>query len=318
MSRDAELIYRAVLEHRTRKVTELSAQLNWAEDDVRATLERLAELHLVQPAEDDPDRVQSVDPVLGLGTLLVRADMALMRHQSDIGLSRAAIRALLRECGAGADRSTDMVVRHDAREAVRRRLIELASTASSTCRTLQPTDPTLFDPKHVGVARISLEMGLHVQEVRQDAFRTDQDGHDYVRELATRGAKVRVAPSLPMRIVLFDNDCALVPLDPKNCAIGMLELRGHGAVAAAHALFEQVWNAATPWDAAPCPDSSALPPRERELLRLLAAGYTDEAASRQLGLSLRTVRRLVARLMELLEASSRFEAGVNAAKRNWI
>jgi hypothetical protein len=50
-----------------------------------------------------------------------------------------------------------------------------------------------------------------------------------------------------------------------------------------------------------------------QILRLLGSGRKDEVAARQLGVSVRTYRRHVASLMEMLGAESRFEAGVKAA-----
>jgi len=57
---------------------------------------------------------------------------------------------------------------------------------------------------------------------------------------------------------------------------------------------------------------------DRLLLRLLADGLTDEAAAKRLGISARTVRRTMVNLMDRLAAESRFEAGVEAARRGWI
>jgi DNA-binding NarL/FixJ family response regulator len=54
------------------------------------------------------------------------------------------------------------------------------------------------------------------------------------------------------------------------------------------------------------------------MMRLLAAGLTDEAAANRLGVSLRTVRRQVRTVMTRLQASSRFQAGYNAAERGWL
>lgn len=42
---------------------------------------------------------------------------------------------------------------------------------------------------------------------------------------------------------------------------------------------------------------------------LLAGGLNDKAAAAALGIDARTVRRRVSRLMEVLEASTRFQAG---------
>jgi DNA-binding NarL/FixJ family response regulator len=58
--------------------------------------------------------------------------------------------------------------------------------------------------------------------------------------------------------------------------------------------------------------------RERQLLTLLTAGYTDESAAARLGISVRTVRRMVSGIMNRLGARSRFQAGVKAADRGWL
>ncbi|MFI6494765.1 hypothetical protein [Streptomyces sp. NPDC050564] len=48
---------------------------------------------------------------------------------------------------------------------------------------------------------------------------------------------------------------------------------------------------------------------QRQLLHLLTSGLKDEAAARHLGLSLRTVRRRIAALMDRTGANTRFQAG---------
>ncbi|MGH2602897.1 MAG: response regulator transcription factor, partial [Dehalococcoidia bacterium] len=52
----------------------------------------------------------------------------------------------------------------------------------------------------------------------------------------------------------------------------------------------------------------------QQVLRLLDAGYKDDAAARQLGMSVRTYRRHVAEIMRSLGATSRFQAGARAAE----
>ena len=48
------------------------------------------------------------------------------------------------------------------------------------------------------------------------------------------------------------------------------------------------------------------------------AGLKDEAAARQLGVSLRTVHRRTSVLMAELDARTRFQAGLLAARRGWL
>jgi DNA-binding NarL/FixJ family response regulator len=65
-------------------------------------------------------------------------------------------------------------------------------------------------------------------------------------------------------------------------------------------------------------DGSELTDEDRRLLRLLADGHTDESAARRLGASVRRVRRRMAALTSRLDATSRFSAGVAAARRGWL
>lgn len=57
---------------------------------------------------------------------------------------------------------------------------------------------------------------------------------------------------------------------------------------------------------------------DREVLRQLALGTKDETAAREMGLALRTYRRMVARLMDSLDARSRFQAGYLAGQRGLL
>ncbi|MGW4127300.1 response regulator transcription factor [Amycolatopsis japonica] len=76
-------------------------------------------------------------------------------------------------------------------------------------------------------------------------------------------------------------------------------------------LFERLWRPSGPPSTGPTQ-------RELDLLMLLMNGYTDESAAARLGISERTVRRMVSDLMHRLSARSRFQAGAKAADRGWL
>jgi DNA-binding CsgD family transcriptional regulator len=93
-------------------------------------------------------------------------------------------------------------------------------------------------------------------------------------------------------------------------------IRQPSIVGALTLLFESYWDKA-----------SVLPDLEpggtrvdlrSNLLAQLAAGAKDEQIARTLGLGLRTVRRRVADLMIELGVDTRFQAGVEAARRGWL
>ena len=70
------------------------------------------------------------------------------------------------------------------------------------------------------------------------------------------------------------------------------------------------------WNAEPADDQ---PDAEtRQLLELLAAGATDEGIARSLGYSVRTTQRRIQALLNMLGASTRFQAGRSAQARGWL
>ncbi len=66
------------------------------------------------------------------------------------------------------------------------------------------------------------------------------------------------------------------------------------------------------------PSISGPTPDELALLRLMAAGFTDEIVAQKLGLTGRTLRRRLRSAMDKLGASSRFEAGFKLARSGWL
>jgi hypothetical protein len=74
----------------------------------------------------------------------------------------------------------------------------------------------------------------------------------------------------------------------------------------------------TLWDRAGTLHDEGPPEDLKEVLAQLASGATDRLAQRNANLSPRTFSRKVAELLHLLGASSRFQAGAEAAYRGWI
>ena len=94
--------------------------------------------------------------------------------------------------------------------------------------------------------------------------------------------------------------------------------RQHALIGSLTLLFENLWEKAM---AVPGMDGQRYDvgaSDQRLLLGQLAGGAKDEQIARALGLSVRTVRRRVAELLEELGADSRFQAGVEAVRRGWI
>ena len=316
----AEAVYRLLLNEPSWKIADLARHLVWPEESVRAALDALVDLRLLRPSKDGPEDLRPVSPELGLSGLLSRSETELVRQQRQVAATRAAVAQFTAQYAGRREYISDMVERLEGLEAVRRRLEELAQSARRECLSFLPggaQKPDTMDASKL-LDQQALERGVVLRSIYQDSFRNDAPTREYVRWLAGLGGETRTVASLPMLMVVVDREVALVPLDPADGRAGALELRSLGAVAAMTALFEQVWSIASPWGESAPRDTRGLSTQERELLRLLAAGHTDEIASRRLGVSLRTVRRMAWDMMARRGAHSRFEAGVLAARHGWV
>jgi DNA-binding CsgD family transcriptional regulator len=173
---------------------------------------------------------------------------------------------------------------------------------------LTPAGPA-FGPRDV-------RPGLRYRAIYPDTARTAPNACRHLGAMSVAGVAVRTMPQVPMNALVIDGSIAVLPADTMNGSVAVLRLSS--VVTNAIELFERIWPDAVPLADTDLPDDTDLSLREQEMLRLLALGATDEVAAAQLGISVLTVRRMVAQIMHRLGARSRFQAGVKAADRGWL
>jgi len=314
----AQAVYRFVLTRQGCEVAEVVALLDIPEGSVRDAIARLSELCLLRTSSDS---LLPGSPSIALNSLLERQQADLLRKQQEFAATRAAANRLIAEydevCGAGIRNEWE---RLDGIAAVHARSGVLARQSRIECLSLLPGGSQSLDGLDARRALDSelLQNGAAVWTVYQDCAFNDRQSVRYAEWLTASGGEVRTAPTLPTWMLVFDRTTALLPVSPESGHCSAFQVAGAGVVTALVALFEQVWTAATPLGEQRCPGDGGPSNMERELLRLLSQGLTDEAVCKKLGIGLRTARRMVADLMAKLDARSRFEAGANAVARGWL
>ena len=133
---------------------------------------------------------------------------------------------------------------------------------------------------------------------------------------ARAGEQVRVLSELPTRMFILGQSHAVLPEPLGTADEPRIHVRQRAIVTVLTMWFEALWSRAAPVSRLDV--GEARPDLRQFLLEQLVAGYTDEVIARRLGISLRTVRRRVAQLMADLGVETRFQAGVEAARRGWI
>ncbi|MFD6184894.1 helix-turn-helix domain-containing protein [Streptomyces goshikiensis] len=318
----AEAVYRALVAEQAGGVAELGERLGMGESQVRAGLDELVDLGLLTDSRDTPGALRAVSPEAGLEQLLLRQEQELADKQRELALSKAAAaRAVAEFAGLRPNTRTDGAERLVGLDSIQTRLETLARGLTRECLAIMPggaqSQASLDASRPLDEQALARRVGMRV--VYQDSARNDAATLAYAQWTTGLGCQVRTSPVLPPRMLIFDGETALVPIDPAQSRLGALCTTSPGIVASLVALFEQTWETAVPLGADRRQRSEdGITAGERRLLKLLAAGMTDEAVGKRLGVSLRTVRRQMSALMERLDATSRFEAGLKAAQRGWL
>ncbi|KAB2339676.1 helix-turn-helix transcriptional regulator [Actinomadura rudentiformis] len=154
-----------------------------------------------------------------------------------------------------------------------------------------------------------LKAGVRVRMLcAKDAVRAPW-GSRLIDKALAYGVQVRVAETALQELVLVDEQLAAVRTGPHA-----LLVRAPAMLRALRGLFSGAWESASPADDRRLGEDDGLDGLQLRILALLSAGYKDDAAARQLGLSVRTYRRHVADIMRDVGAASRFQAGARAAE----
>lgn len=317
----AEQLYLHLLREPNPRLEALGEHLGWPPHELRAAADELARLALLQASPTNAKTLQPVAPSAGLASLLARLQTELVDRQHQLESGRAVLATLITEYAelqARGERA--MVEELVGVEEVRARLKILADQTRSEVLELIPDavqrPDTLEASKPLDAALLG--RGVRMCTIYQNSIRNDPASVAYIEWLSGLGGRVRTAPTLPLRLIIIDRTSALIPIDPQDSSAGATVLTGTGAVSAMCALFEQIWATATPLGLPPPQDAQGLGPEEREVLRMLANGETDEQIARRLGVSTRTVGRKASELMRRLGTRSRFQMGVRASELGWL
>ncbi|HEY7049967.1 MAG TPA: helix-turn-helix domain-containing protein [Jatrophihabitantaceae bacterium] len=315
-----ELVYLALLDQPAGSTAELAKQTGLPLGRVSRSLTRLARRRLVHRAAGRPVRYTPTPPDVAISALV-------NERRGELDRTLLAVPALLEQYRRAAARAEPAALLEvlSGQDVAQGRFLELMAGATS--------DVMAFDrqsagegtgPSEVAVERPVLERGVHCRAVYEVAALEDPDRLPYLRTLAGLGEQARVLPELPMKLMIFDHRVALLPLasaSDERFTVGVLVVHPSRLLDGLIALFEDYWNRAVALttalttNSAPNAEFSQV---DLETLALLCTGIKDGAMARQLGVSPRTLNRRIIRVMTLLGASSRFQAGLQAAKRGLL
>lgn len=162
--------------------------------------------------------------------------------------------------------------------------------------------------------REALGRGVRVRTLHDHTLRTSGTMREYARAMTEHGAQVRTADLLANEVMVVDRRLLVLGDGPSRIVV----ISEPHLVTYFVSVFEYLWEQGWAFPAPPSRPAAAAGSTESDpklaILRMLSEGAKDEQVARQLGLSLRTCRRHIARVMFNVGAVSRFQAGVLATR----
>ena len=309
----AETVYRAMLRNPDLTVPGLARHLDLRPRAVRRALDALTEVGLVTRSGE---QFMPASPATALGSLLHVELSELEERRSQLDAVRASLTGFAADHMVGQSRGWSSVPfellsldeSFAAVEDIQR------STTGEVLSCHAAVDIDADAPSYVELLEHQLGQGRPMRGLYPAEAMDDPERLAYIRHWADAGESVRLMSHALPPIAAFGSEVALVSSTWGGGAAGTLVVRAPALVALVRELFEQYWDRALPLSTARVEKDAA----DDAVLDLLQLGLKDESIARQLGISLRTVRRRIATIMDDLGASTRFQAGAEAVRNGLI
>lgn len=302
---DARLVRELVLNDAT--TSQLAARLEGSPGRIRAALRSLTTAGLVEPVPGSRS-FRAVPPEGAVDLLVagVQAELAAVRASAvHLQAQYDAVRA--------ASGTADLIEVITGEQQIVERFGRLMGAAAEEVMAFV-APPFLAPGDYEEDERHQLDAGVRYRVVYDPSGIEAQGGPVELLAAVKAGEEARVASAVPVKMFVVDRRSALIPMSLDSGPAAVVVSR-FGLVDALVSLFDLVWESA--WPLAEYGGGAAtesLTERDRQLVGLLRAGYTDEAIARALGVSARTVARRLVVLMGWTGVATRFQLGWRLAE----
>ena len=311
----AEAVYRALLRRPDLDRPALAARLELAEESVQAALTDLQRVGLVALTGVG---LQPAPPATALAALLQGELRTLEERRTRLDAVRAGLATFAADHLVGQTRGWSAVpfevLGHDEAMIAFEELQRGTDGEVLTCHAVDEIAVAQY--AFHDVVREQLAAGRPMRAVYPSSVVEDPVQLEYVRRWAAAGEQVRLLPFTTREIDVFGDRAALVSSSWEGLTGSMILIHAPAMIAILRELFERYWERAVP--VSQVAGAQRNRDGQERMLELLMMGAKDETIARQLGVSLRTVRRRIAQFMDEVGATTRFQAGMEAARRGLL
>ncbi|WP_329615340.1 LuxR C-terminal-related transcriptional regulator [Streptomyces brevispora] len=268
----------------------------------------LTELALVHPDPQDDALIRPVPPSAALAHLLqpvIREIHERISLTASLADSLAPLASV-----ASADPNLAITVLEGI-PLIDATIHDALNGARNEVLTLQPGSSRPADQLKKALARAlsAVGHGATLRHIYQHPSRYSPTIKAYLDDIPAAHIQVRTTEQTVERLFIFDRTVAFIPANAKRDVA--LEIRHPALVRYLTQVYEVLWAQATPLTE-PLPAAPAdisVTAVQLSIARLLVEGHVDQVVARKLGISVRTCRAHISKLMQSLDATSRTQLG---------
>jgi DNA-binding NarL/FixJ family response regulator len=317
-------LYQVLRSHGSSVPAKATAAAGLTEEEAAPGWTELETLGLIRPGRM-PDEVDPIEPDTALLGLLARQRDQLRTQQETLSDVLNAAESLMERYRPTVQRESaeievDLVISDERK---RQTLAEFNASITAATGSMHPGPLPASDvlSQSIKADEELVRRGIKVRAIYSQSVDSAPRQRKYLAQLSATGVEVRLAPQIPFDLLIADTHTAFLTANPENPSEAAIVVRGSALIRSYVALFEDCWLRSVPYSsqaAGTFDQDGELTDQHRTTMRLLANGLTDERIARKLGVSLRTVSRLVSEIMRYLQADSRFQAGVLAVTHGLV
>lgn len=304
----AEDLYRQMLRLPGASPEEFVAKHGWSRDEFDASLRSLVRARLVRNEGDGRYRV--VPPIVAIDELVLAEENRIASRSKQLEDARNALRKYASEYRVESASELPVAEIVSFGQWDEQMLHSLIAAADGPLRIVYSRFLSEPAARLAQLERV-INLGYPVQVLIPSLVLGDEQMLKAIKDLETASAQIRLGTDSQVTFTIYGSIAASTLTNAADFRSDRLVIRIPAIINILTSYFEAVWSAAIPVNAQSLND-------DVRIIALLAEGLKDESIARQLGLSLRTVRRRIAEFMDEVGAETRFQAGAEAQRRGLI
>lgn len=303
----AEDLYRQLLRHPGISNEELVREHGWKGDELEASMRALVRARLVRTTDDGH---APVSPIMAIDELVIAEEARLTSRVQQLEEARAALRSYASEYRVAP--STEL----PAAEVISFGLWDdtmLQNMIAASDGPLRVVYSRFLNEPAARLAQLGkiIQLGYPMQVLMPSILLGNENIMPILQGLEGVNAQIRLGTDAKSSFTVFGTMAASSLTNPEDFRSDRLVLRVPAVINILTSYFESIWQHALPLNTQEVDEAT-------RVIALLGEGLKDESIARQLGISLRTVRRRIADFMDEIGAETRFQAGVEAQRRGLI